>query len=227
MSSGSDLGNIAGTIISPVTGLIGALTGGGGGGFGPNITDQERGFTEQLGLMAAGQGPSAAALQMQQGMELANRNAMGMAAANRGINPGLAAEIAARQQQLNQMETNQQAGLMRSQEQLQANQLLGSQLASQRASYNAADSLNSQKRAQDQQLFGNILSSAGKAGTAAQMSNGGVVPGKPVFGGDHPKNDTVPAMLSPGEVVVPRTVVKMGPEAVAAFAMAVSKHGAK
>lgn len=52
------------------------------------------------------------------------------------------------------------------------------------------------------------------AGNALPIDNiaydGGVakvVDGEPVVEGDSPKNDTVPAMLSPGEVVLPRTVV--------------------
>ena len=40
-----------------------------------------------------------------------------------------------------------------------------------------------------------------KAGT-------GSVPGKAKMPGDHPQNDTVPAMLSPGEEVVPRSLAK-------------------
>ena len=38
------------------------------------------------------------------------------------------------------------------------------------------------------------------------MTGGGQVPGSAQVSGDSPKNDTVPAMLSPGEVVVPRSV---------------------
>jgi hypothetical protein len=37
------------------------------------------------------------------------------------------------------------------------------------------------------------------------MTEGGFVPGKAKVKGDSPKNDVVPAMLSPGEVVVPRS----------------------
>lgn len=37
------------------------------------------------------------------------------------------------------------------------------------------------------------------------MRNGGKVPGQAEVPGDSPKNDTVPAMLSPGELVVPRS----------------------
>jgi len=39
------------------------------------------------------------------------------------------------------------------------------------------------------------------------MTDGGLVPGKAKIKGDSLQNDTVPAMLSPGEVVVPRTAV--------------------
>lgn len=41
-----------------------------------------------------------------------------------------------------------------------------------------------------------------------RMEEGGVVPGKAKVKGDSIKNDTVPAMLSPGEVVVPRTAAQ-------------------
>lgn len=39
------------------------------------------------------------------------------------------------------------------------------------------------------------------------MMSGGHVPGKAAVAGDSPQNDTVPAMLSPGEVVIPRSVM--------------------
>jgi len=87
-----------------------------------------------------------------------------------------------------------------------------------------------QKAAND--LTGGILGAAGQAGMAAvggankggqavqggfvgtqgdftsnqgvmYAEGGGVVPGVPTVPGDHPVNDKVPAMLSPGEVVVP------------------------
>ncbi|MDE2104855.1 MAG: hypothetical protein KGL39_46895, partial [Patescibacteria group bacterium] len=43
---------------------------------------------------------------------------------------------------------------------------------------------------------------------ATNFKSGGPVPGIPQVQGNSPKNDTVPAMLSPGEVVLPRTVVQ-------------------
>lgn len=43
---------------------------------------------------------------------------------------------------------------------------------------------------------------------ATNFLEGGQVPGKPIVSGDSAVNDTVPARLSPGEVVIPRTVVQ-------------------
>ena len=48
-------------------------------------------------------------------------------------------------------------------------------------------------------------------------SEGGKVPGKAKVAGDSPTNDVVPAKLSPGEIVIPRTVVAGGPQAVMKF----------
>ncbi len=50
----------------------------------------------------------------------------------------------------------------------------------------------------------------------AFLSDGGQIPGKAGVQGDSEANDTVPAMLSPGEVVIPRTAME-NPEAAHAF----------
>jgi hypothetical protein len=60
------------------------------------------------------------------------------------------------------------------------------------------------------------------------MKSGGHVPGQASVSGDSAKNDTVPAMLSPGEVVIPRSVMSAKDPSVAAakFVQAVlSKKG--
>jgi hypothetical protein len=49
-------------------------------------------------------------------------------------------------------------------------------------------------------------------------ARGGRVPGHAVVRGDSRRNDLVPALLSPGEIVLPRTVVAKGAKAEAAFA---------
>lgn len=54
-------------------------------------------------------------------------------------------------------------------------------------------------------------------GKVILKNDGGMVPGQAKVAGDHPANDTVPAMLSPGEVVVPKSVVEQGPDACYAF----------
>lgn len=58
------------------------------------------------------------------------------------------------------------------------------------------------------------------------MAYGKRVPGKARVRGDSPKNDTVPALLSPGEIVVPRSKAK-DPKKAAAFAAAVARRGRK
>jgi hypothetical protein len=52
-------------------------------------------------------------------------------------------------------------------------------------------------------------------------AQGAMVPGRAKVEGDDELNDTVPALLSPGELVVPRTVVNAGPKAVKGFAEAI------
>lgn len=56
------------------------------------------------------------------------------------------------------------------------------------------------------------------------MSDGGQVPGRPRVFGDDSRNDTVPAMLSPGEIVVPISKAD-DPSEAARFARAVAENG--
>jgi hypothetical protein len=59
-----------------------------------------------------------------------------------------------------------------------------------------------------------------------KMSRGAMVPGKAKVDGDSYSNDTVPALLSPGEIVVPRSAAK-DPEKAAAFAHSVAMRARK
>lgn len=65
-----------------------------------------------------------------------------------------------------------------------------------------------------------------KGGLVRELSNGGPVPGKAKVFGDDSANDTVKAMLSPGEIVLPRSVTQSDDPAVAAaaFVQAVKEH---
>lgn len=65
---------------------------------------------------------------------------------------------------------------------------------------------------------GSGAASGGMAGMmGGMMYKGGKVPGKSAVEGDSPANDTVHIKVSPGEIVIPRTVVKKGPEAMHTF----------
>ena len=58
-----------------------------------------------------------------------------------------------------------------------------------------------------------LLEQAGKLAPLLMMlKSGGPVPGKATVAGDSPKNDTVPAMLSAKEIVLPRSVT-LSPDA--------------
>lgn len=67
---------------------------------------------------------------------------------------------------------------------------------------------------------GSTIAGGSKMGQSmsAGMANGGVVPGKAKVAGDSPVNDTVSAQLSPGEVVIPRSIMESKDPASAAAA---------
>lgn len=50
-----------------------------------------------------------------------------------------------------------------------------------------------------------------------EFAQGGKVPGVARVGGDSPKNDTIPAMLSPDEIVIPRSATLRGVDGIVAF----------
>lgn len=54
---------------------------------------------------------------------------------------------------------------------------------------------------------GMMSKAGGSSFISGLFSSGGHVPGKAAAVGDSPANDTVPAMLSPGEVVIPRSIM--------------------
>jgi len=271
--------------------------------FNPNA--QELGLNSRLEQRSLGQAPSIAEMQMNAGMQKAQSMAMGSAAAQRGINPALAARLAQQQQGAMQSQTNQQAGMMRAQEQMANDQLLQQALQSQRQGRmaqqqakqgafetqadRASGTIRSiasgaaqmggmaeggmvmpqmvpQMQSQDSNFINNFASQIGaivgahQARASQQQSSGGwtpgamseyiekgkggsqvmaggaadglnagmmftasegaVIPGKAPVAGDSKANDKVPTMLSPGEIVVPRSVASMAPEEITKFVMA-------
>lgn len=94
------------------------------------------------------------------------------------------------------------------------NTLYGAQSAQNQAissGYNQAQAINAQVAGQNTQLqgqaIGGLLNAGGALGAKA-LAKGGYVPGKAKIDGDHEANDTVPAMLSPGEIVIKKSDAK-------------------
>lgn len=275
--------------------------------FNPNA--QEQALTGRLEQRSMGQMPSLAEQQMMAGLQAGQAQAMGTAAAQRGINPALAARLAQQQQGAMAAQTNQQAGMMRAQEQMANDQLLQQALQSQRQgrmsmqagkagafetqadrasgtirsigqafglpigekkamaeggmithqspmmlqpdnSFNAfaaqIGAIVGQQAARQAQMekqggnswVGDAMNAFMKKGAEQGMpmtggpadglnpammmtaSEGAVVPGQAQVKGDSLANDKVPTMLSPGEIVVPRSVSQRSPEDIAKFVMA-------
>lgn len=125
---------------------------------------------------------------------------------------------------MEQMQAQQQLGGLYgniANQQLQQQQLLQNALAAQNnATLGNTSQMNtinqgvaSQNAKFGQDLLGGVLGGAASslAQTSMQkqpMADGGVVEGKAAVKGDSPKNDKVPALLSPGEIVIPRSAAK-------------------
>jgi hypothetical protein len=295
------------------------------------IYAQQQQLAQQMQATAAGQGPNPAQQQYMQNMQNNVAGAQGLIASQRGLNPALAARMGANAATSSNNQAAAQSGIMQAQQQLAAQQNLGSlygnmqqgnigqqQLytgANQGAMQTNAAVANANQQA-SQGLLGGIGGSIGSilglshadggmidkyadGGTVAssylnqgfgplgamganpamqkglgsllsggisklqslggsgatQMAGGpgdaggldmsaaalaahggrihnfkpgGKVPGKASVPGDSLKNDTVPAIVSPGEIVIPRSVAqsKDAPQQAAKFVGAVlARHG--
>lgn len=206
----------------------------------------------------SGHGPSVAQQQLAQTTNQNVANAYAMAAANPS-NPGAARNAANNASSVNQQAAGQ-GSLLRAQEIQNAQGMLGNvlssgrgqdinqfqaqnqaaqgwmgqQLQAQMAQQQGQENYESNKLAslsgaQSAAIGGKVISAAGGAAGAMGMAGGGFVPGY-ATGGDSAANDTVQAMLSPGEIVVPRSIVqsKDAAKKAAAFVEAVkAKHRRK
>lgn len=214
--------------------------------------DQDRANQNDLMGMykaqAAGTGPSMAQGLLTQATDANISNAMALGAAQQGQGLGYSSALrniadqsaAARQQGAGQ------AALLKNQEMLQGQNQLGGLLsgmagqdlglAGQQAQlgYNY-DALNAGIQLQNRDRLGNIIGGVGQGVLSGMKMLGGGMPGggmapdisEPVpmaHGGpvDSPSNDTVPAMLSPGEIVLPVSVAQ-SPDAEARAAEFVSE----
>lgn len=193
---------------------------------------QQAALASALRAQAEGKTPSLAGLQYQQALRQSQAAIQSQLASARGLSPEQAQSIAAQQQAAMGASGAAQSAQLRLQEQMAAQAALGNLLGQQR----------------QQELLGGQLA-AGVMGTAtsgelsaAQLrakateaateqdikpfAHGAEVPGRAKFKGDTRANDTVPAMLSPGEIVLPRTVAQSedAPEKAKKFVEAIKKQ---
>lgn len=115
-------------------------------------------------------------------------------------------------QDLANQQLAQQFQVAQAQQQARAG-LLGMRV-DEMAALKAAEAQRSAARAQ---AGGGGLISGALRSVGIKLNEGGTVPGKATKKGDHIENDTVPAMLSPGEIVIPRSVVDKGEKAMVGF----------
>lgn len=193
----------------------------------------------QYQQMAAGQGPSLAQGQLQQATDQNISNAMALGAAQQGQGLGYASALRgiADQSAAARQQAAAQSAMLRNYEQMQAMGAQGELLGGVRGQdigqtgmtgdqgyrYDSLQAqIDAQNRQRRAQFAGGVLNAVGggiaQAGSAmgmgAGMAGGGLVPGYAQGGMpmDSQQNDTVPAMLSPGEIVLPRSVT-MAPDA--------------
>jgi hypothetical protein len=206
------LSGLYGTGAGAMTGLIGQLQGQTRGDFG-----------------AAG---SLGQQLLQQGMTKNLGDVRTQLASQRGLSPAIAARMAANKQAELGGQTTQQAGILGLQQQLEAQKQLGG-LASGAATLGSEGAakiggqltqadLESKKikaginaanqaaiagdKARTVQAVTGVLSGAAQVGASAVgAAHGGRIDGTAPYDGDTPKNDVVPANLSPGEIVIPRS----------------------
>jgi len=189
---------------------------------------QQAALANALRAQAEGLGPSLAQMQYNQALGQAQAAIQSQLASARGLSPAQAQRIAARQQAAMGANAAGQSAMLRLQEQQAAQAALGNLLGQQR----------------QQELLGGQLA-AGMYGTQAQgalsasslqakaaeearrnLARGAEIKGHAKFQGDTRSNDTVPAMLSPGEIVLPRTVAQSedAPEKAKKFVEAIKKQ---
>lgn len=102
-------------------------------GYSNQVRGQQGSLAQALQQRVAGQAPSVAALQGQQGIAQAAQAAGRIAANARGVNRGLALRSGAEAASTGMAQANRDATMLRAQEQVAAEQTLGQQLAQQRA----------------------------------------------------------------------------------------------
>ena len=216
--------NALGTASDAYTQMLNELTS--AGGMGANLQGQEN--TQANTVAAATNSINQFNAAQQQGVENENVSAQNAAqAANTQTAQGL--------EEQNVANENTHAQQMAETNQTAYEDALQKAAAEAGVSETQAN-LDTQQGGQEAGLIGGLIGAGGQVGAGLASSpataavpasgggeierflKGGVVDGRASVPGNSPKNDTVPAVLSPGEVVLPRTVAQNPqPDRVMAF----------
>ena len=207
------------------------------------VFGNENALAGNLQQQVAGQGPGTALAQtqLQQATQQNIQQQAALAASQRGMNPALAQRQALQgAATTNQAAANQSAQLVQqqqlaAQQQLaglygqQGSQALGQQQATtglvgglagannqQLGAQVSAQGVNQSANAQNATLGTGFLGGLGSVASTL-LSAGGPVDGRAPKPGDDPQNDVVDAKLSPGEFVIPRTVMAQGDKEILQF----------
>lgn len=174
-------------------------------------------LAQALQQQSTGAGPNPAQEMIKQATDRNIRQNAGMISSQKSINPALAQRLIAQNAAQAGQEAAGQGALMGAQQQLAAQGQLGNVYGQMGGLANQAQGITQGAMANanqtnagvanaNQQSNTNIMGGLlGGVGAFLGMDSGGKVNGKAPVPGDHPANDTVPAMLSPGEIVVPRS----------------------
>lgn len=181
----------------------------------PQAIQAEQEMIARQNAIANGTAPSYSQMAFNKNLDATNRAGMALAASQRGAsNPALAFRQAQLQTQQANLEGAQTGAMMAEQERRNADQLIAAQAAAQRGVAFQQANTNLNATLQNQQNQMNAISGMAQTGAKVATSGGngkwkgGVIEGQAQVPGDSPENDTVPTMLSPGEIVVPRSAVK-------------------
>lgn len=190
-------------------------------------------FMDALKNQMYGTGPSAADVFQRNASGQAAANANAIAASTRGdVNPALAMRTAQNAAAAGGAQANAQAAQMKAQEAQSAIGEFG-QVRGQDLNYAGAlqglgmqgdlgqTKVTNEFAGAGMQTMGQMAAAGAKAGSYS----GGVIPGRAPFPGDSPHNDIVMRKVSPGEVVLPRSVTTApdAPERAMEF-MSTMKH---
>lgn len=204
--------------VAKAVGLGGPSSLGSGGAFGMSegakLGEQE--MINRLRAQASGQGPSITGLQYQQAVGDIAKQQQSAAASARGVsNAGLLARQAMMGGQQAGVDLANQSAAAKLQEQRSADQMMANIAAGQRGVALQSASQNQQAQEAAQQRMAGFVSNIGAGVARAGMAHGGEVPGEAIVEGDSPVNDTKEAVLSPGEIVIPRSASKDRESAIA------------